>query len=70
MKTFGQILREKRNAKGWTIEELAEKIGSFRNTVNNWELGHSIPNIYSCIDIADVFECTLDELVGRNIKGD
>lgn len=67
MKTFGQILREKRKEKGWSIRVLAEKLGVIQNTVDNWELEKNIPNIYTLIDIADVFECTLDELVGRNI---
>ena len=66
MKTFGQILREKRQAKGWSLNELSKKIGVHYNTIACWELEHNIPNIYTCIDIADVFECTLDELVGRS----
>lgn len=66
MKTFGQILREKRNERGWTLVQLAEKVGVIRNTITNWEHGYNLPNIYTCIDLADIFDCTLDELVGRS----
>lgn len=38
-KIMGQRIKEKREAAGWTVEELAEKIGVARQTVYKWEKG-------------------------------
>lgn len=65
MLTFGQILRQKRKAKGWTLRKFAELLGVNINTVNRWELGLTLPNIYNALDIATLFGCSIDELVGR-----
>lgn len=63
MKTFGQILREMRKANGLTQAQLAGKLNVRKNTVNNWERGLSIPNIYMAADIAQILGCTIDELI-------
>lgn len=65
MLTFGQILRQKRKAKGWTLRKFADILGVNINTVNRWELGLTLPNIYNALDIATVFGCSIDELVDR-----
>ncbi len=43
-------------------EELAEKVGVSRQTVAKWENGTTVPDIYSCMTMADVFEVSLDTL--------
>lgn len=43
-------------------EELAEKVGVARQTVAKWENGTTVPDIYSCMTMADVFGVTLDTL--------
>ena len=63
MKTFGQILREKRKEKGWRQVKLADKLNVAVQTITNWERGLSIPNIYMAADIAQILGCTIDELV-------
>ena len=65
MKTFGEILKEKRKAIGMTIAELAGTIGVDKNTLYYWEKGKTYPSIIYACDLADIFNCTLDELVGR-----
>jgi transcriptional regulator with XRE-family HTH domain len=70
MKTFGEILREKRTEYGLTMEELANKIGVSYSAISLWERGHRIPNIYLACDLAEVFNCTVDDLCGRTeIRG-
>ena len=66
MKTFGEILKEKREAIGWKQEELAEEVGISRNSISLYERGVAYPNILTAADLADVLDCTLDELVGRD----
>ena len=67
MKTFGEILRRKRTAKGLAQWELAEEIGVMQGTVSHWETGKCYPDILVAVGIADVLDCTLDELVGREV---
>lgn len=55
-----QILR-KRNK--MSQEELAEITGTSRQTVSKWESGESIPDIISCIRLAEAFGITVDDLV-------
>jgi ribosome-binding protein aMBF1 (putative translation factor) len=64
-KTIGQIIYEKRNAKRWTQAKLGEKIDSCGNTVAAWEGGYSYPNALFLVSMADVFECSIDEICGR-----
>lgn len=49
-------------------EMLARKLHIKRQTVSSYETGRSLPDIFILIKMADIFEVTLDELVGRNIK--
>jgi transcriptional regulator with XRE-family HTH domain len=65
MKTFGQIVREKRLAKGFTLTQLADKLHVSFSTISLWENNKRTPNIYYACDLADVLGCSLDELCGR-----
>ena len=63
-KTIGQIIREKRKAKGWIREQLANKIDTNKNTISSWEHGVSFPNAIFLVSMAEAFECTVDEILG------
>lgn len=60
-------IRRRREEKGWSIKELARKIGasSSATTVSGWERGERLPNAHFLCQLADVFECSVDELLGR-----
>ena len=45
--------------------ELSKKMGTSHQNINRWERGEVIPSIEVCIKLADFFNITLDELVGR-----
>lgn len=66
MKTIGQIIREKRKERGWTLEKLAEEIGRTFSTVAAWERDEITPSLFIVWDLADIFNCSLDELCGRD----
>ena len=70
MKTVGQIIRQKRKERGWTLEQLAAEIGRTFSTVAAWERDEMTPSLFIVWDLADIFNCSLDELCGRNFKGD
>lgn len=65
-KTIGQIIYEKRKAKGWTIKKLAEKIDTCPATLGSWEIGKAYPNALFLVSLAEVLECSIDEICGRN----
>lgn len=48
-----------------TQKQLAEKLGGTKSMVTNYETGYSLPDIFTLIKLADIFDVTLDELVGR-----
>lgn len=45
--------------------ELADKIGMSRSTLSNYEKNLAEPSISTLIKLADFFNITIDELVGR-----
>lgn len=52
-----------RKQSGYTQEDIAEKLGVSRQAVAKWERGESLPDIESCIKLADLYETTVDILV-------
>lgn len=48
-----------------TQGELAEKLCGKKSLVSNYENGYSVPDIFTLIELANIFDVTLDELVGR-----
>ncbi len=52
-----------RNECKLTQKELAEKIGVKSNTVSQYELGKREPSIPILKKIAEVLECTVDDLI-------
>lgn len=64
MKEFKDILKEKREAKGWTQRKLTKRLDVSYTCVCHWEQGKSSPNVLLAADLADLFECSVNELVG------
>lgn len=68
MKTMGEIIREKRKEKGLKQYQLAELLGCKGQQVSQWELNKDIPHLFTVWDLADIFQCSLDELCGREYE--
>ena len=47
----------------FTQEDLAGKLGVSRQAVAKWERGETLPDIESCIKLADLYGITVDMLV-------
>lgn len=56
-----------RKSLGLTQEKLANLLNGKKSLISNYENGHSTPDIFTLIKLADIFQITLDELVGRNL---
>lgn len=54
-----------RKEKGLTQEELAGKLGVSAVAVSKWERGISVPELGVICEMADFFEISVDELLGR-----
>ena len=65
MQTIGERIKRLREDADMRQGELAEKIGVHQNSLAAWEKDQFIPRLYALWDIADVFNVSLDVLVGR-----
>ncbi len=63
---YGKELKQRREERGLSQSELAERIGTSHQNINRWEKT-VLPNIDFCVKLADFYGITLDELVGREI---
>ncbi|UOQ45597.1 helix-turn-helix domain-containing protein [Halobacillus salinarum] len=60
---FGEKLKSERKKKGWSQDELAEKLFVSRQSVSKWENGQNYPGIDIIIKVSDLFGVTIDELL-------
>ena len=65
---FGEILRRKREERCMTQADLAERIGITQQNINSYETGYKIPPLRVVVAAADVFRCSTDEMIGREIS--
>lgn len=63
---FNENLIELRKQKGYSQEELAYQLGVSRQSISKWESGLSIPELERIIELADLFEISIDDLVRDN----
>lgn len=62
------ILRELREKRGLTLEQVAEKLGLRNQYVSNYELGKRKPDYDTLSKFADFYGVTVDYLLGRGQK--
>ena len=67
---IGKQIYELRKQKNIKQEELAAELGVTAAAVSKWENGYTLPDILMLCALADYFQVTTDELLGRksNIK--
>ena len=62
---LGKTVLELRKKNNVTQEELAAELGVTAAAVSKWENGYTLPDILMLCALADFFEVTTDELLGR-----
>lgn len=62
---FSENLKTLRKEHGFSAKELSQLINYSTNIIYDWEKGRAKPNIETLQKLADVFECSIDYLVGR-----
>ncbi len=65
---LGKNIYTLRKEKGFSQENLAEKVNVTRQTISNWELGQSSPNPEQLILLSGALDKSIDELVGNDFK--
>lgn len=63
---LSKILKEKRQEMKLTQQEVADQFNVTRQTISNWEVGKSYPDIPTLIEISNFYELSLDYM----LKGD
>lgn len=63
--TFAERISELRKLKGWTLEELGNKVGLGKTAVQNWEKNGAVPNEEVLKTLSTLFESPIDYLLGN-----
>ena len=63
---FSNILKRKREEKGLTQAEVAERIGTTQQA--SFESGYKVPSLKIVVAAADFFHCSVDEMIGRAVS--
>ncbi|MEI5991566.1 hypothetical protein A5881_003103 [Enterococcus termitis] len=63
---IGKLLKESRERKKLTQQELADMFHVTRQTVSRWENEQSYPNLDTLVELSFFFDFSLDEI----LKGD
>lgn len=64
----GNRIREERERKGISQEELARQIFVSRQTVSNWETGKTCPDVQSLLLMSNLFDVSVDSLVKGDVE--
>jgi transcriptional regulator with XRE-family HTH domain len=58
-------LRELRARRGFTQDQVAKRLGCHESAVSRWESGSRFPTGEDLVALADLFEVSADDLLGR-----
>lgn len=64
---FSDNLIKLRKTKGWSQEDLADKLSLSRQAISKWEVGTSKPDIDNLINLSKLFKVSIDQLVNNEI---
>ena len=65
---LGENIKFYRKSSGLTQEALGKLLNGRKSLISNYETGYSTPDIFTLIKLADIFDISLDELVGRDFR--
>jgi len=69
-KKIGLFLRELRNEKNLSQEQLAEKFGVSSRSISRWENGNTMPDISIIIELADFYDVDVREIIRGERKSE
>ena len=62
------MIKERREAMGLTRIQVADRLGVTKVAVRKWEVGLAMPNADKLPALADLLNCSIDALYGREIS--
>lgn len=65
MEQFASKFRELKEEKGLKQTEIAQKLNTTQQTIGRWLKGYCEPDIENLIELAQLFNCSVDYLIGR-----
>ena len=63
---MGLNLKNLRREKAMTQQQLADAVGATKRQIGAWERGENDIPMDFAVSIADVFDCTVDQIAGRS----
>lgn len=69
MKEVGENIKYNREIRNKSVYDIEKELKISHQNQYKWEQGEREPSIMNCIKLADYYGITLDELVGRDVKG-
>ena len=66
---FSENLRRLRQAKGYTQEQAADRLGVSPQSVSRWECGNTLPDVMLLPEIARLYGTTVDDLYREQAQG-
>jgi len=60
--TVTNRVKDLRNERGWTQQDLAEAVGVSRQSINSIERNRYIPSLPLALEFARIFDCSTDEI--------
>lgn len=69
MKESGYVLniKQKREKLNYSQRQLAKILGVNFTTVSKWELGIAYPRFSTLLKLADVFKCSINDLIEKDM---
>ena len=65
---FGLLLKELRTQKGYSQAKLAKKLNNSTTIISKYECNNKRPSVETLMDMAVLFNCSLDYLLGLDKK--
>lgn len=62
------MLRDIRITRNITQSELAEKLNVTQSVISEWESGKYMPNTKRALELAEILDCTVEELFEKTDK--
>ena len=59
-------IKKIRESRGMLQYELANRMGVKQASVSAWESGKAMPSAGNLLKLADILECTVDAILGRD----
>lgn len=67
---IGRFLKELRNEKKLTQEQMAEQLNVSGRSISRWETGSNMPDIGMLVELAEFFEVSISEIIDGERKSE